>query len=96
MFTTKSSRQSSEQVLCQILGWYLKKMNFKYDFVDAVPNLSTRWYTGTLDVHLLFECSELYISIFLYIYEVDILFRNSLGSNFNIWFESLKHIKTYV
>ncbi len=33
---------------------------------------------------------------FKYIYEVDILFRNSLGSNFNIWFESLKHIKTYV
>ncbi len=61
----ENQSQSSEQVFCQILGWYLKKWTFKYDFVDAVPNFNTRWYTGTIDFHLLFESSELY-SIFPY------------------------------
>ncbi len=55
----ENKSQSSEQILCQILGWYRKKWTFKYDFVEAVPNVSTRWYTGTLDFHLLFECSDL-------------------------------------
>ncbi len=68
-------------------SWGLQLALLAKTVVAAVPNFSSRWYTGTLDFHLLFRCSEPYISSFQNIYEVDILFNNSLGSKFYIWFE---------
>ena len=90
----ENESQKSEQVVFQILGWYLSKILF------GRTNFFTRWQiTAHIRAppfpYMFWVIWTIYFHNFHTIYEVDILFRSSMGSlaDFDMNSTSKKHIK---